>query len=191
MGELMLMRRSHGVRQHQPVFRGATLPFVALVLLAGCGGAHQAVQTSAPRTATASDPVRRVAPIRRLVPVAAGNLANAIEFAKGLARHGCQFALDDFGAGFGGFYYLKYLPCQYLKIDGEFIRTLPASPVDQVFVRAMVELAHGLGKQTIAEFVEDEQTLQLLGELGVDYAQGYHIGRPAPLPAQLDALTTS
>jgi len=117
---------------------------------------------------------------------AVGNLANAIEFAKGLARHGCQFALDDFGAGFGGFYYLKYLPCQYLKIDGEFIRTLPASPVDQVFVRAMVELAHGLGKQTIAEFVEDEQTLQLLGELGVDYAQGYHIGRPAPLHPQLD-----
>jgi diguanylate cyclase (GGDEF)-like protein len=121
---------------------------------------------------------------------AVGNLANAIEFAKGLARHGCQFALDDFGAGFGGFYYLKYLPCQYLKIDGEFIRTLPASPVDQVFVRAMVELAHGLGKQTIAEFVEDEETLHLLGELGVDYAQGYHIGRPAPLHPQLENAST-
>jgi EAL domain-containing protein (putative c-di-GMP-specific phosphodiesterase class I) len=66
-----------------------------------------------------------------------------------------------------------------------------SSPVDQVFVRAMVELAHGLGKQTIAEFVEDEETLQLLGQLGVDYAQGYDIGRPAPLPAQLDTLTTS
>jgi EAL domain-containing protein (putative c-di-GMP-specific phosphodiesterase class I) len=122
---------------------------------------------------------------------AVGNLANAIEFANGLARHGCEFALDDFGAGFGGFYYLKYLPCQYLKIDGEFIRTLPSSPVDQVFVRAMVELAHGLGKQTIAEFVEDEETLQLLDELGVDYAQGYHIGRPAPMPTQLHELKTS
>ncbi len=112
---------------------------------------------------------------------AVGNLAHAIEFANVLSRHGCQFALDDFGAGFGGFYYLKHLPCQYLKIDGEFIRTLPSSPVDQVFVRAMVELARGLGKQTIAEFVEDEETLQLLEVLGVDYAQGYHIGRPAPL----------
>jgi diguanylate cyclase (GGDEF)-like protein len=112
---------------------------------------------------------------------AVGNLAHAIAFAEGLARHGCQFALDDFGAGFGGFYYLKYLPCQYLKIDGEFIRSLPSSPVDQVFVRAMVELAHGLGKRTIAEFVEDGETLELLAELGVDYAQGYHIGRPAPL----------
>jgi len=106
-------------------------------------------------------------------------------------KAGVRLALDDFGAGFGGFYYLKYLPCQYLKIDGEFIRTLPASPVDQVFVRAMVELAHGLGKQTIAEFVEDEQTLELLAELGVDYAQGYHIGRPAPLEPQLASAVRS
>ena len=122
---------------------------------------------------------------------AVGNLANAIEFATGLAGHGVQFALDDFGAGFGGFYYLKYLPCQYLKIDGEFIKTLPTSPIDQVFVRAMVALAHGLGKQTIAEFVEDEETLQLLDELGVDYAQGYHIGRPAPLHPRLENAGSS
>ena len=107
-----------------------------------------------------------------------GNLAHATAFASGLARHGCRFALDDFGAGFGGFYYLKYLPCAFLKIDGEFIKTLPSSPVDQVFVRSMVALAQGLGKQTIAEFVEDEDTLVLLRELGVDFAQGYHIGRP-------------
>ncbi|MDQ1641934.1 MAG: hypothetical protein QOJ90_1285 [Actinomycetota bacterium] len=116
---------------------------------------------------------------------AVGNLAHATQFASDLARHGCEFALDDFGAGFGGFYYLKYLPCQYLKIDGEFIKALPSSPVDQVFVRAMVELAHGLGKQTIAEFVEDEETLDLLQTLGVDFGQGYHIGRPAPLTEQL------
>ena len=122
---------------------------------------------------------------------AVGNLAHAIEFANGLARQGCQLALDDFGAGFGGFYYLKYLPCQYLKIDGEFIRTLPSSPVDQVFVRAMVELAYGLGKKTIAEFVEDEETLQLLEVLGVDFAQGYHIGRPAPLQPQPENLVRS
>ena len=112
---------------------------------------------------------------------AVGNLGRATAFATDLARHGCRFALDDFGAGFGGFYYLKYLPCQFLKIDGEFIKSLPTSPVDQVFVRSMVELARGLGKATIAEFVEDEETLVLLRSLGVDYAQGYHIGRPAPL----------
>jgi diguanylate cyclase (GGDEF)-like protein len=135
---------------------------------------------------TALGPLAKYLVVELTETAAVGNLANAIEFANGLARHGCQFALDDFGAGFGGFYYLKYLPCQYLKIDGEFIRTLPSSPIDQVFVRAMVELAHGLGKLTIAEFVEDEETLQLLGVLGVDYAQGYHIGRPAPLQPQLE-----
>jgi diguanylate cyclase (GGDEF)-like protein len=129
-------------------------------------------------------PLARSLVIELTETAAIGNLANAIDFATALSRHGCQFALDDFGAGFGGFYYLKHLPCQYLKIDGEFIRSLPSNPVDQVFVRVMVDLAHGLGKQTIAEFVEDEETLQLLTELGVDHAQGYHIGKPAPLEQQ-------
>ncbi len=110
------------------------------------------------------------------------NLAEAMAFAEGLARSGFRLALDDFGAGFGSFYYLKHLRCAYLKIDGEFIKNLPSSAVDQVFVRAMVELARGLHKATIAEFVEDEATLQLLRDLGVDYAQGYYVGRPAPLP---------
>jgi EAL domain-containing protein (putative c-di-GMP-specific phosphodiesterase class I) len=110
------------------------------------------------------------------------NLAQATAFAEGLAASGFRLALDDFGAGFGSFYYLKHLPCAYLKIDGEFIKNLPSSPDDQVFVRSMVELAKGLNKFTIAEFVEDEATLVLLRELGVDYAQGYHVGRPAPLP---------
>jgi diguanylate cyclase (GGDEF)-like protein len=111
------------------------------------------------------------------------NLAQATAFAEGLASSGFRLALDDFGAGFGSFYYLKHLPCAYLKIDGDFIKNLPTSPVDQVFVRSIVELAKGLNKWTIAEFVEDEATLELLRELGVDYAQGYHVGRPAPLAA--------
>ncbi len=109
------------------------------------------------------------------------NLAHTTAFAEQLAGYGCRLALDDFGAGFGSFYYLKHLPCTYLKIDGEFIRGLLTSPADQVFVRAMVDLAQGLGMETIAEFVEDEATLQLLADLGVDFAQGYHIGRPGPL----------
>jgi diguanylate cyclase (GGDEF)-like protein len=110
------------------------------------------------------------------------NLANATDFVEAITPFGCGLALDDFGVGFGSFYYLKHLPCQYLKIDGEFIRTLATSPADQVFVRAMVELARGLGKSTIAEFVEDAETLRLITELGVDFAQGYFVGRPAPLP---------
>jgi diguanylate cyclase (GGDEF)-like protein len=116
------------------------------------------------------------------------NLAHANAFAEGIRPYGCGLALDDFGVGFGSFYYLKHLPCQYLKIDGEFIRTLADSHADQVFVRAMVELARGLGKQTIAEFVEDQPTLDLITELGVDFAQGYFIGHPTPPSAEPQAL---
>ena len=93
---------------------------------------------------------------------------------------GCEFALDDFGAGFGSFYYLKYLPFDYLKIDGDFIHSLPANRTDQLVVQAVADIAHGLGKQTIAEFVGDDDTLALLADCGVDMAQGYHIGRPVP-----------
>jgi|GEM_PF-530602 len=98
-----------------------------------------------------------------------------------LRELGCRFALDDFGSGFSSFSYLKQLPVDYLKIDGGFIRNLPHSPVDQELVRAMVQVARGLGRMTIAESVEDGDTLLLLRDLGIDYAQGYHIGRPVPM----------
>ncbi len=94
---------------------------------------------------------------------------------------GCRFALDDFGVGFSSFYALKQLPFDYLKIDGGFIQNLHADPNDEHLVRAMVQVARGLGKRTVAEFVEDEATLARLREIGVDFAQGYYIGRPAPL----------
>ncbi len=93
---------------------------------------------------------------------------------------GCRFALDDFGVGFSSFYYLRELPLDIVKIDGSFIKQLPSNPKDQVFVKALTEMAHALGKETVAEFVEDDVTLSLLAELGVVYAQGYHIGRPSP-----------
>jgi diguanylate cyclase (GGDEF)-like protein len=110
------------------------------------------------------------------------DVERARDFAERLAPLGCAFALDDFGAGYGSFFYLKHLPFDFLKIDGEFIRSLTANHADQVVVRSLVQIAGELGKQTIAEFVEDADTLQLLRRLGVDFAQGYHIGRPAPLP---------
>ncbi len=110
------------------------------------------------------------------------DVARARSFADRLAALGCGFALDDFGAGYGSFYYLKHLPFDVLKIDGEFIRGLVTNHADQVVVRSLVQIARQLGKQTVAEFVEDQVTLDLLCELGVDFAQGYHIGRPAPLP---------
>lgn len=92
---------------------------------------------------------------------------------------GCRFALDDFGVGFSSFYYLKQLPVDIVKIDGTFIRQLPNNHDDQVFVKALTEVAKGLGKKTVAEFVEDAATLELLRDYGVDYAQGYYIGRPS------------
>ncbi len=110
------------------------------------------------------------------------DVERARSFAERLAVLGVAFALDDFGAGYGSFYYLKHLPFDYLKIDGEFIRGLVTSHADQVLVQSLVGIASQLGKQTVAEFVEDEPTLDMLRELGVDFAQGYFIGRPAPLP---------
>ena len=120
---------------------------------------------------------------------AIGNLEEASRFGQELLDLGCGFALDDFGTGFASFYYLKRLPLTHLKIDGDFIRGLAASDVDQLVVRAIVEIAHGMGLQTIAEYVEDASTVELLREFGVDYCQGFEIGRPAAPtpPARLPA----
>jgi len=87
------------------------------------------------------------------------NVDRARDFARRLSNLGCEFALDDFGAGFASFYYLKHLQFDYLKIDGEFIKDLPSSHTNQVIVKSVVQMAQGLGKKTIAEFVEDEPTL--------------------------------
>jgi diguanylate cyclase (GGDEF)-like protein/PAS domain S-box-containing protein len=111
---------------------------------------------------------------------AIANVARARSLARGLADLGCQFALDDFGSGFGSFYYLKHLPFDVVKIDGDFIKELPATRTDQLTVRAIVQIARGLGKTTTAEFVGDAATVELLREFGVNYAQGFHIGRPEP-----------
>jgi PAS domain S-box-containing protein len=102
-------------------------------------------------------------------------------FAHGLAEIGCELALDDFGTGFGGFTYVIRLPIQYLKIDVEFVRDLLANHTNRHVVKAIVALARGLGQQTVAEGVEDAQTLELLRDYGVDFAQGFYIGRPAPI----------
>ncbi len=94
---------------------------------------------------------------------------------------GCRFALDDFGVGFSSFYSLKKLPVDLVKIDGSFIKELHLNAEDQVLVRALTQAVHGFGKQTIAEFVVNEDILELIRAFGVDYAQGYFIGKPIPL----------
>ena len=112
---------------------------------------------------------------------ALGNLAAASAFAATLNADGCAVALDDFGTGFGSFTYLKHIPARYLKIDIDFIHDLTTSATDKEVVKAIVGIARSLGKQTIAEGVENAETLALLREYGVDYAQGFHFARPRPL----------
>lgn len=112
---------------------------------------------------------------------AVADLERARKFAESLTRLGCRFALDDFGAGFASFYYLKHLPLHLLKIDGEFVKDLPRTPHDRPIVKALVDVAEDMGLRTVAEFVEDEATLEILRDLGVTYAQGHHIGLPAPV----------
>ena len=112
---------------------------------------------------------------------AIANMDEAVEFANRLSRLGCGFALDDFGRGFGSFYYLKHLPLRYLKIDGDFVRNIAHNLVDQQVVKAVVQVAKALGYKTIAEYVQDEATVLALRHYGVDYMQGYHVGRPRAL----------
>lgn len=111
---------------------------------------------------------------------AIANLGDARNLLTRLSALGCGVALDDFGAGFACFHYLKHLPFDQLKIDGEFIRDLTTNPDDLLLVETLVQMARGLGKRTVAERVEDAATLKLLRDVGVDFAQGYHLGRPAP-----------
>jgi EAL domain-containing protein (putative c-di-GMP-specific phosphodiesterase class I) len=102
---------------------------------------------------------------------------------------GCEIALDDFGAGYASFHYLKHLVFDYLKIDGEFIQNLTHNPTDHLVVQTLVSIAKALDKRTIAEYIGDDETLQLLRSYGVDYGQGFHLGRPTPLD-QTDVTTT-
>lgn len=108
---------------------------------------------------------------------ALADFSAASEMVSAIRSFGCKFALDDFGVGFSSFYYLKRLPVDYVKIDGSFIKDLSENESDQILVKAMSNIAKGFGMKTIAEFVEDGKTLQLLRDYDVDMAQGYHVGR--------------
>jgi len=129
-------------------------------------------------TETGADPSRLVFEITETAAV--HDLDKAVRFINDLKAMGCRFSLDDFGVGFTSFVYLREMHVDYIKIDGSFIRKLHENHNDQLFVRAITEVAKGMGIQIIAEFVEDERSLDLLREYGVDYAQGYLIGKPSP-----------
>ena len=118
---------------------------------------------------------------------AISNLTKAAQLMHELKAMGCRFALDDFGIGMSSFAYLKYLPVDYIKIDGVFIRDMAVDPMDHAIVEAINRIAHILGLKTVAEFVEDETTLERLRVLKVDYAQGYFIAKPEALTKSPDA----
>ncbi|HRK56114.1 MAG TPA: EAL domain-containing protein [Burkholderiaceae bacterium] len=111
------------------------------------------------------------------------NLTKAIGFIQKIKGRGCRFSLDDFGNGLSSFAYLKNLPVDYLKVDGEFVKDVATDPIDYAMVEAINNIGHRMGLKTIAEFVETEAVMKELRVLGVDYAQGYYVGRPAPLEA--------
>ena len=112
---------------------------------------------------------------------AISNLAIANKFISTLKGLGCRFALDDFGSGLSSFAYLKNLPVDYLKIDGMFVKDIVDDPIDRAMVKSINEIGHVMGMQTIAEFVENDVIKGMLKEIGVNYAQGYGIGKPQPL----------
>jgi len=109
------------------------------------------------------------------------NLSQATHFISTLKDLGCFFALDDFGSGLSSFAYLKNLPVDYLKIDGMFVRHIHVDPIDRALVRSINDVGKVMGKMTIAEFVENDDIMRALADVGVDYAQGYGVGKPFPL----------
>ncbi|NOR80758.1 MAG: EAL domain-containing protein [Methyloprofundus sp.] len=116
---------------------------------------------------------------------AINNLTDAKVFIAELKEQGVKFALDDFGSGLSSFDYLRNLPVDFLKIDGQFLKNIVDDEVDHALVRSINEIGHVMGKKTIAEFVENKQILEILSDLKVDYVQGYHLGRPQPIDTLL------
>jgi EAL domain-containing protein (putative c-di-GMP-specific phosphodiesterase class I) len=118
---------------------------------------------------------------------AVSDIAKARQFIGRLSEAGCRFALDDFGTGVSNFSYLKNLPVDFLKIDGSFVKDMLSDPLDRAMVDAINQIGQVLGKQTIAEFVQCDATIDQLRRIGVDYAQGWYIGCARPLSGLLEA----
>ena len=118
------------------------------------------------------------------------NMERAKKFMAVLRDKGCRFSLDDFGSGLSSFSYLKTLPIDFLKIDGQFVREIAEDPVSNAMVAAINQMSHAMGLETIAEYVENKAIKTQLTSLGVDYGQGFGIGKPRLLTDQLASSST-
>jgi EAL domain-containing protein (putative c-di-GMP-specific phosphodiesterase class I) len=117
-----------------------------------------------------------------------GDISDTAAFIDDIRHLGCTFSLDDFGSGYASFSYLKDFPVDFVKIDGVFVREILNKPADYAMINSITEIAHFMDKQVIAEFVSSAEIAQALSGIGVDYAQGYHFGKPRPLVEVLDEL---
>jgi EAL domain-containing protein (putative c-di-GMP-specific phosphodiesterase class I) len=108
-----------------------------------------------------------------------------------LHKLGCSFSVDDFGSGFSSFAYLKDLPADYIKLDGSFIQNLHRDPVDQTLVRSIIQVVQALGKKAVAEYVENQEILDILKGMGIDFVQGFHIGYPVPVERLFEHKNTA
>ncbi len=120
---------------------------------------------------------------------AVSDLASALKFIETLKNIGCRFALDDFGSGMSSFGYLKNLPVDYLKLDGIFIQNIVDDTVDRIMVNSIHHIAQAMGLKTIAEFVENDAIVDVVSEIGIDYAQGYGIDKPSPFMEKITGKT--
>ena len=112
----------------------------------------------------------------------------AVDLINSIKSLGSLVALDDFGSGLSSFGYLKNLPVDILKIDGQFVKEIAKNPIDREMVRAIHQVGMSMGIKTVAEFVEDQDIVDVLSEIGVHYAQGYHIGKPIPIEEAIALL---
>ncbi len=175
----MVLARVTRMLGSEPALAGATVA----VNVSALSVTDDSMLTFIDRCLTRSglDPGRLAVEITETAAIS--DMTRASAFCAGVLERGCGLALDDFGAGFGSFQYLKQLPFSHLKIDGDFIRNLPSSRTDQLVVRAIARIVRGMGRETIAEFVGDAPTLEMLRAYDVDFAQGFQVGHPQPLRA--------
>ena len=116
------------------------------------------------------------------------NMVKAIDFVNEFKNIGCKFSIDDFGTGLASHSYLRDLPVDFVKIDGTFIQNIHTNPKDFAMAKSINDLAHFLGQETIAEFAENDEVIEKIREIGVDYIQGWGVGRPAPLSELAETL---